>query len=228
MQALRHQRLQSVLVAATALAMLANAAQAAPHYYVNGAKVKEGVANTKTTVGWGTLTFKGVKGGTPDSKVICHYVIAGTLFYPTGGMAGEGLTQAFASFQCEEEFSVCPAGTTSRRISANNLPWHVQLTEEVVGTIRQETLGFKVTLECFEAATRTATGPFVVPASEKGQRPALIAGSSALHPSFLEFLCSATGVLEAEGSQLTIEACFLGVIKTFGYNAQELIHAANP
>jgi hypothetical protein len=38
------------MLAGAALLLSPVAAQVAPHYYVNGAKVKEGVANAKTSV----------------------------------------------------------------------------------------------------------------------------------------------------------------------------------
>jgi hypothetical protein len=44
----------------------------APRYNVDGAKVKEGTANTKTAIGWGTLTLSGRKGRLPGNRITCH------------------------------------------------------------------------------------------------------------------------------------------------------------
>jgi hypothetical protein len=213
------------LLAITALAVVP-AAQAAPHYWVNGAKLKEGVANTKTSIAWGTITLKGTKGGTPGNKITCHNAAAGTAFNPELEAAGEGLTQVFATFDCEQEF-VCPAKTTGVAVTAEKLPWTNKLTEEVVGTIRQETNGVKVQIECFEGGIKIASIPFVIGATEKGQRPNSKSGTSALHPGFLEF-DSGSGELEVEGSAGTITGKTEGVVKVLGYNAQELIVTKNP
>jgi len=203
------------------------AAQAAPHYYVNGAKVKEGTANTKTSIAWGNITLEGTKGGIPGNKITCHNAAAGTLFNPTGAEnPGQGLTQVFATFQCEQE-SVCPGGTTSVRVTADKLPWTNKLTEEVAETIRQETTGVRVLIECFEGETKIASIPFIIGGTEKGQRPKSVAGQSALHPGFLEFGVG-SGELEVEGSAGTITGKTSGVVKVLGYNAQELISVKNP
>jgi hypothetical protein len=213
-------------VLAIAAFAVAPVAQAAPHYYVNGAKVKEGTANTKTAIGWGTLTLKGTKGGLPGNRITCHNAGAGTLFNPTGGGAGEGLVQVFATFQCEQEF-VCPSGTTGVAVTAEKLPWTNKLTEEVVEVIRQETTGVKVNIECFEGEIKIASIPFVIGATEKGQRPKAVSGTSALHPGFLEF-GEGSGELEVEGSGGTITGKTEGIGKTLGYNAQELLNVKNP
>jgi len=209
------------VLAVAAFVVVPAVAQAVPHYYVNGAKLKEGTASTKTSIGWGTIVLKGTKGGTPGNKITCHNIAAGTLFNPTGGGAGEGLTQVFSTFDCEQEF-VCPAETTGVRVTSEKTPWHNLLTEEVAGTIRQETTGVKVNIECFAGETKLASIPFVIPSGEKGQRPKAVAGSSALHPGFLEF-GEGSGELEVEGSADTISGKTEGTVKTLGYNAQELI-----
>ena len=110
-----------------------------PHYYVNGERL---TASAKTVIGWGNITLKGTKGSLTGGHVTCHTVVAGTLLNPAGEGAGEGLTQVFASFQCEQE-QICPTKTTRLELVAEKLPWRNLLTEEVAGTIRQETTGTK-------------------------------------------------------------------------------------
>jgi phosphodiesterase/alkaline phosphatase D-like protein len=101
---------------------------ATPHYYVNGAKLKEGVASAKTFISWGNLTFTGQGGcgGFESACITCHYATAGTLFNPAGAAAGEGSIQAFAPFACEQQLA-CPK-TAEIRGAAENLPWHDLLT----------------------------------------------------------------------------------------------------
>jgi hypothetical protein len=196
-----------------------------PHYYVNGARLKEGAMNMKTFIGWGTLIFKGVKGGIPGNKITCHWAAAGTLLNPAGQSAGEGSTQVFSGYACQQEF-VCPSETTSSALVAEKLPWRAELTEEVPGTIRQETESERVSVECFKGETLVTTVPFHQGPSEKGQRPKVVNGTSALHPSALEY-DEGAGILEL-GDEATITGRFEGALKLLGYNAQEMIGAKNP
>src|SRR5438552_19079191 len=114
--------LAPVLVIA-AFAAVPLAAQAAPHYYTNGAKVKEGEASQKGSIAWGNITLVGTKGNILGGHITCHNAAAGTLFNPTGGGAGEGLVTQFAPFACEQE-KICPTGTNGVEVKSENLPWH--------------------------------------------------------------------------------------------------------
>ncbi len=192
-----------------------------PHYYSNGELV--GSAPT-TSIAWGTIRLANVKGGIPGSFVTCHSAGAGTMFNPAGGAAGEGLTQVFATFDCESE-GICPAGM-STAVVAENLPWHNILTEEVVGTIRQETTGVKLFIECLVGETAESGSKFVIGAGENGLRPKAGKGTSALHPGFFEF-GEGSGELEVEGSGGAVTRRAEGAVKILGYNAQELI-TTNP
>jgi hypothetical protein len=215
------------LLAIAALAMTPVAAQAVPHYYVNGAIVKAGTAFTKTSIAWGNITLKGTKGNITGGHITCHNAAAGTLFNPTGGGAGEGLTSQFAPFACEQEL-ICPTKTTGVAVKPEVLPWKNLLTEEVVGTIRQETNGVKVDIICSEGAVVIAELKFVIPAAEKGQRPHAVEGTEALHPGLLEFDTPGSGELELEGSLDGVAGRTEGAVKILGYNAQELIASKNP
>ena len=147
-----------------------------PHYYVNGMRLKEGTANTKTFIAWGAITLKGTKGSVLGGHITCHTAEAGTLLNPEGGGAGEGLTQVFAPFACEQKL-ICPSKTTHVELKAESVPWHNVLTEELVGTIRQETTGVKVGIVCFEGNTKIAETKFVNAEKEKGRRPKTMAGT---------------------------------------------------
>jgi hypothetical protein len=226
----------AAVLAVAAFAAVPGAAQAAcvstnttcPHYYVNGAQVKGGTAFTKTAIGWGTLTLKGTKGNILGGHITCHNAGAGTLFNPEplATSAGEGLIQQFAPFACEQEL-VCPTGTNGVAVKAENLPWHDLLTEEVAGITRQETTGVKVNIICSEGGIVKAELKFVIGATEKGQRPKTVEGTSALHPGLLEF-DAGSGELELEGSLGATQGKTEGAGKELGYNAQELLAVKNP
>jgi hypothetical protein len=196
------------------------------HYYVNGAKLKEGVASTKTFIAWGNITLKGTKGSILGGHVTCHTAAAGTLVNPTGGGAGEGLFEQYAPFSCEQEL-ICPSGTTRVAETAEKLPWHDLLFEEVGGTIRQETTGVKIDIVCFEGSTIIAELKFVTETPERGLRPKTVEGSGALHPRILEY-ASEAGELELERSPGGPAVKPEGALKLLGYNAQELIALKNP
>jgi len=214
------------VLAIAAFMVVPMAAQAVPHYWVNGAVLPAGTAKTKVSIAWGNITLKGTKGNITGGHVTCHNAAAGTLFNPTGGGAGEGLVTQFAPFSCEQEL-ICPTKTTGVKVLAEKLPWTNLLTEEVAGTIRQETKGIKVDIVCSEGAVVIAELKFVIPAAEKGQRPKGVEGTEALHPGQLEF-GEGSGELELEGSLDGVAGITEGAVKTLGYNAQELIALKNP
>ena len=118
----------------------------------------------------------------------------------------------------------CVAGESTALV-AEELPWHNILTEEALGTIRQETTGVKVLIKCLvggkvESEYRFLTG-------EKGLRPGSKRGTSALHPSFFDY-GEGSGELEAEGSSGTITRKVEGAVKILGFDAQELISISDP
>jgi hypothetical protein len=215
-------------VPVTAQAACVSTNTTCPHYYINGAAVKGGVAFTKTSIAWGTITLKGTKGNILGGHITCHNAAAGTLLNPepVATSAGEGLVQQFAPFACEQEL-VCPTGTNGVAVKSENLPWHDLLTEEVAGVIRQETTGVKVDIICSENGVVKAELKFVIGSTEKGQRPKIVEGTAALHPGLLEF-DAGSGELELEGSLGVTQGKTEGAVKTLGYNAQELTAAKNP
>jgi len=193
----------------------------AAHYYSNGLR---NTAAPRTVTEWGTLTLATVKGGVPGSFVRCRTATAGTVANPEGG-AGEGSTQAFATFGCESE-GICPAGQTSL-VVAEKLPWPSVLTEEVEGTIRAETTGVKLFVECLVGEKIESGQKFVVGATEKGPRPRAQKGTGAAHPSTLEY-DSGSGELEKEGSGGTVTVKTEGALKILGYSNQESVSIKNP
>ena len=225
------------VLAIAAFAAVPAAAQAAcvstkgekecPHYYVNGARLKAGTASTKTNIAWGTITLTGTEGAILGAHVTCRTVQAGTVLNPEPleKSAGEGLVQQYAGFACEQTL-VCPSKSTAVTLKGANLPWRNVLTEEVAGTIRQETTGIKLHIECFEGTLLIGEFNFeAVAAEKKGPRPKFLEGTEALHPGLLEY---GAGAGEFEDPSCHCRAKPEGTYKLLGYNAQELIAMKNP
>jgi hypothetical protein len=210
-----------------------------PHNYAEGAILE----TPKTVVAWGTINLIETEGPVIGAKASCRNVAGGTSSNPAGanlnGKAATGSTLLFATFNCEQE-NICEAGSDkSVSVTASNLPWPYVLTEETFGTIRQENTapngptGVKVVFHCTKAGVPTSEVPYITgkkkgsAEAEKGQRPAVVNGTSALHPTVLNFETS-TGELEVEGSLGKNRSRTEGVIKTLGYEAQELGTSQTP
>ena len=206
-----------------ALAVGAVAAQATPHVYSNNVIVG---TEPKPVIGWGTITLALTKPPVDvGTTITCHNAIAGTTDNPSGGGAGVGAVDVFTTFNCESEKN-CVLGEETR-VVAEKLPWVTKLTEEVVGTIRNETTGVQVDVECLAKSSEKIEKEIkfdigTEPTKEKGQRPSSHNGTSALHPGFLEF-GSGSGELEVVGSKETITGKTEGEVKLLGYEEQELI-----
>jgi Right handed beta helix region len=177
----------------------------APHFYSNGALVEE--EEPKPVIEWGVATLKSTAGAT----VTCHYVGGGEV-----ATAGVGTTLTLATFDCES--STCPFVAS---VTAEGLPWpeHLEMTggraERVV------TEGVKLHNACFNGAKEESSEKFSgtpAPISHKG--------TSALHPSFLEF-DTESGNLLKEGAA-TVSAKLSGSFKVLGYLGQELISTKDP
>jgi hypothetical protein len=217
-----HFRISAANAGGTGSGLDGTFATATPHYYGEGVLVGSG---PKTDVAWGTITLANVKGGLPGSFIACHSAGAGALFNPEGGGAGEGVIQVFASFACESQ-GICLAGESSALV-AEGLPWHNVLTEEVSGTIRQESTGVKVLIECLVGGKVESAHRFLTGAGEKGLRPTSYVGTSALHPGLFAYEAG-SGELEAEGSSGAITRRVEGAVKFLGFDAQELISVKDP
>jgi hypothetical protein len=213
-----------VLVIA-AFAAVPVSAQAAPHITSNGALLG---SEPTPIIGWGTITLALTKPPVDvGTTITCHNVIAGYGENPAGGGAGTGQVEVFSTFNCESEKN-CLLGEATK-VVAEKLPWPTLLTEEVAGTIRQETTGVGVDIECvnksngkIEKEVKFDIG--TEPVKEKGQRPSVHKGASALHPGFVEF-GPGSGELEVVGSKESVTGKTEGEVKTLGYEEQELINA---
>ncbi|HEV2923904.1 MAG TPA: hypothetical protein VGW98_07710 [Solirubrobacteraceae bacterium] len=200
------------LLAIVAFAVMPAAAQAVPHWTVNGALATS--EHTQIT-SWGTVTFRVVKGGT--GAVTCKKADAGDIWNPVGGGAGLDSTVLFAYYECEGE-GVCPVGDTLK-VTSSALPWASELIE-VAGVIRDETKAMHVAIECYEPGGKLAGSTSFV----GSLKPRVVHGSSALHPGFEEF-DPGSGELEVEGSKGAVTSKGEGEDKMLGFTEQELINA---
>jgi hypothetical protein len=214
-------------------AVLPAATQAAPHYYSNNVLIG---AEPKRVTAWGTITLALTRPpALVGTTITCHNAIAGTLDNPTGGSAGAGNTDLFATYKCESQKQCLAEWET--KVKAERLPstlppgvagtgWPSVLTEEVAGTIRAETTNMEVDIECVKAGKIEQTTKWHTELSAKGLRPRVVNGTSALHAGFLEY-DEGSGEVEV-GDAATVTAKPEGAIKTAGYEEQELINVKNP
>jgi hypothetical protein len=212
----------ALVLAVAAFAVVPVAAQAAPHYYSNGTLNS---SEPRQVTAWGTFALTLTTGSGTGNSAACRAAVAGFVDNPVGGGAGGGATHLFATYDCFNE-KICIVGATPV-VVPENLPWTNLLTEEVTGTIRQETKGVKLTVECVKNKVIESGGGIFVPNGEKGPRPKFVNGTSATHPSFLEFDAGA-GELEREGSGGAQGAKIEAEFKTLGLEEQELIKVKNP
>jgi hypothetical protein len=185
---------------------------ALPEWYENGVRSKE--PQRVETISWGTLTLKTVAGG--SGEVTCHTAQAGTVWNPEHGGAGKGETQVFATYDCEQ-IGMCPEGTRVG-VAGEALPWPSTL-EASGSAIRVRTERVKVNIACFAGETPVGGVKLVGASAPSSQK-----GSSASHPSFLQF-DQESGALEEEGSGGTVLDRIEGDVKSLGYNNQELVTA---
>ncbi|HEV2924253.1 MAG TPA: hypothetical protein VGW98_09490, partial [Solirubrobacteraceae bacterium] len=216
------------LLTITALAVTPAAALAeTAHYTTNGRNI---TAEPVTTVAWGTISLKCVK-GCGVRGVVCHVVAAGTAQNPGGGapatdtVPGSGSTQVFSPYDCEPEGGeICPAGS-SPKLAPENLPWSNKL-EIVAGIVRQQTTGIHLFIGCFVG--EKLEGGTALDSNEsssccKGLTPASRYGPTALHPGFFEYGLG-SGELEILGSNEANAFAAEGDLKVLGYDEQELIN----
>lgn len=158
----------AAVLAVAALSVVPAAAQAAPHWYVNGTKVAEG--EKVPVIEWGALSFGSEPN--PGDWLTCEFDGGGFVENPVGGGAGSGQTTRFASWDCVT--NECPEGAIEGLekeyeviVPPQDLPW----PDELIGSSPKFRLNFtKVVLElgCVlhpltkaeagEGGPRTATG----------------------------------------------------------------------
>jgi hypothetical protein len=124
------------LVVFAAFAVMATGAQAAPHWFKNGAIQKE--ATPVPVMTWGGAI--NLKQESPAGEINCKAVGAGFVENPTGGGAGTGKSQSSNFYECKEP--KCEAEVAASELGkagfkgvgfavAYNLPWNNLLEGEV-------------------------------------------------------------------------------------------------
>jgi hypothetical protein len=156
------------LIVVAAFALAPAAAQAAPHYFVNGSLSPEGVK--VTTLSYGLLGL----GSSAGRPIECLNVVGGYVENPVGGGAGRSETNGWSVFKCTEAAECDPRGgkinviyeneKAPGQVAGKGLSWPGELTEARAKTIRLKSTNVRVYTSCqFAALSRTeepATAPF--------------------------------------------------------------------
>lgn len=133
------------LIAVTAFAVVATAAQAAPHWYKKNALVGSTPVATTTS---GTLILK-----TLGAEIKCKVNDKEEIWNPSSGGAGEDVMTGFALIGCKNKIATaaCPKGKIS--VIAENLPWRTLLVSTTPpSVIRDLIFGVKLTVGCSNSA----------------------------------------------------------------------------
>jgi hypothetical protein len=137
------------MLATAAFVAMPAVAQATPHYYVAGTKAAEG--KTFPSVAWGTLTL--ANSNPVIQPLSCMNAVLGEYKNPTGGGAGEGVTDNFATTDCADV--ECPEESgLELQVHSENLPWSAILVESGTKEL-VETKAATVVVGCFVAHTST-------------------------------------------------------------------------
>jgi len=190
------------LVAVVAFALAPAAAQAVPHWYVNGTRLPFTSAKTRIKT-FGVLTLHNATLG----EVKCFVDDHGKIWNVNLTTAGMDEVQVFENYECEAKPTACPGIT----VTAEKLPWLTELTE-VAGVIRDKIKGIQVKVVC----------PGVVEATFTGELTPKIVNSATV--SFAEFDTPGSGSLTSTlGPGNVTGKDFL-----IGIENAEIITAKNP
>ncbi len=134
------------LLAITAFAFAAAAAQAEPHWYKKNALVGSSPVTVATA---GTLTLNAL-----SATIKCKVADSEEIWNPAGGGAGQDLVQAFVLSGCKNKVSsaACPKGKLE--VKAEALPWPSRLfsTPPPGSVIRDEIAGIRLLVACISSA----------------------------------------------------------------------------
>jgi hypothetical protein len=152
------------VLAVVAFAAMPAIAQAQPHWYSNGVKIKAGtkeVPNDVQVTTTGTLTLHALK-----RAIECKVKDKGSIWNPAGGGAGEDEITEFVNSECKivEGAAICTVAT-ELEVIALNLPWYTIL-EVIAGEIRDRIYaevagvkkGIEVAIECKGTVEDVFTG----------------------------------------------------------------------
>jgi hypothetical protein len=235
------------LLVTAAFVITPAAAQATPHWYVNGnsSPLTEGTAGAIPAISWGNLALEWASG----IIVKCQNVLLNEDKNPVGGGPGEGVTYRFATFNCTTGgTSTCePTSGVEFEEVGEHMPWPEVLRANGA-TVDLETTGIELISACVvvgayapvasptgndsmvERVVAPSGGPFPcngtgTPGTHDGTSIAKLkrgSGVGSEGPSKVEFQPGLNTSLNcgAIGTRLTV-----GKLKTMGYNANELIEA---
>jgi len=144
------------MLATAAFVVMPAVAQATPHYYVSGVKAAEG--KTFPSLAWGTLTL--ANSNPAIQPLSCENAVIGDYINPTGGGAGEGETDNFATIDCADK--ECPEESgVELQVHSEALPWASLLVEVPGPPLKElvETKAADVLVGCFVAHTSTLVAP---------------------------------------------------------------------
>jgi len=143
----------AVVSALGVMAISASAAMAVPHWYVNGAKLKEGTSLTVKTSSK-SLVLEDVKAG---AKLTCEVDDEGTITNPTGGGAGTDKITSFVNTNCVSAACPAPAVLTVPSTASTTNPWPSVLSAS--GTTNLDTISnIGVSVVCNGSTLLSYTG----------------------------------------------------------------------
>ena len=141
------------LLATASLVALPAVAQATPHYYVDGVKAAEG--KMFPSISWGTLTLV-ERNPERSPPLSCENAVLGEYKNPTGGDAGEAVTDNVATANCAD--TECPEEDgLEPQVHSENLPWGGGLVESAAN-ILLETKKTELVVGCYDTHTSTLAG----------------------------------------------------------------------
>jgi phosphodiesterase/alkaline phosphatase D-like protein len=185
-----------------------------PHWYKNGVILEEGSLGDANSSGldvilWGRLTLENPKIG----ALTCQTLDGGDLANPTGGGAGKGTLDAFTVYDCVAP--TCEAVGGKLEVIPERLEWSSLLIEEA-GVFRDKLEGIGLRAICAAKPLNVEFHGTLKPTVKAGT----VIGSS---PSKLEFDATSGSLESIEGS-----GAVTGKLKMMGFEAAEIIRAANP
>jgi len=179
-----------------------------PHWYKNGVILEQGALETDLLM-WGALTLENPKIG----ALTCRTLDGGDVANPAGGGAGKGAIDAFTVYDCVAP--TCEAAGGKAEVIPERLEWSSLLIEEA-GVFRNKLEGIALRVICAAKALNVEFHGTLKPTVKAGT----LIGSS---PSKLEFDASSGSLESAEGA-----AAITGKLKMMGFEAGEIVRAANP
>ncbi|HEV2923907.1 MAG TPA: hypothetical protein VGW98_07725 [Solirubrobacteraceae bacterium] len=212
------------LLVAASFVVMSSAAQAAPHWRVNGVLAPAGPPGT-SVLEWGVSSLY-LTTASSNAEAVCQTAALGTIENPLGG-AGLSATQASTVFDCEDGTpSFCAPGNTIV-VASESLPWPWVL-EKAGPEFKAKITGVRLVVECFSGTTEVSHEGYSYSGGAGGYYlwPTYHRRTSCnLHPSYFEGK-PGTGALNSDNNNALLEV--RGELKVCGYDEEELITVTEP